>query len=186
MIPIHIFRTWRMKTKTWRMKTRYNSHSTNSFCVFTFVNTLQKVCHFFTLEVFKFNEQEEIYELHLVLPIDEFIEQECIPVGCVPSTAVAARGWLPRRGVSDQGVSTRGGCLPSGVSAEGMSAQGVYPSSEHVLGKLGVCIPACTGQVGVSACWDTHPPVDRILDTRLWKHYLSATMLRTVMKRNYC
>ena len=29
------------------------------------------------------------------------------------------------------------------------------------------------------------PPVDRILDTRLWKHYLAATSLRTVnMKRN--
>ena len=57
----------------------------------------------------------------------------------------------------------------------------VYPSmhwvggggvSEHALG--GGCLP--------SACWDTPPPhtVERILDTRLWKHYLSAITLLTV------
>ena len=28
--------------------------------------------------------------------------------------------------------------------------------------------------------WARHPPVDRILHTRLWRHYLSATTLRTV------
>ena len=42
-----------------------------------------------------------------------------------------------------------------------------------------------------SACWDTHPtqymlgytpPMNRILDTHLWKHYLSAT---TVADGNY-
>ena len=43
------------------------------------------------------------------------------------------------------GLSACGGCLPVG----------------------GVCLP--------SACWGTHLlPVDRILDTSLWKHYLSA------------
>ena len=31
-----------------------------------------------------------------------------------------------------------------------------------------VCVPACKGV-------DTPPSVDKILDTRLWKHYLSAT-----------
>ena len=39
------------------------------------------------------------------------------------------------------------------------------------------CLPGVSAQVhragGVSA--QVHPPVDRILDTRLWKHYLSAT-----------
>ena len=70
-------------------------------------------------------------------------------------------------------------CLPR-ESARGVSAQGgVYPSM-HWVG--GVCIPACTGwEVCPSACWDTHSPVvNRIIDTRLWKHYLSATTLRTV------
>ena len=43
----------------------------------------------------------------------------------------------------------------------------VYPS---MLWAGGVC---------TSAYWDI-PHVDRFLDTRLWKHYLSATTLRTV------
>ena len=38
------------------------------------------------------------------------------------------------------------------------------------------CIPACTG-----CGWHTSPSVNRILDTHLWKHYLSATTLRTVI-----
>ena len=59
-----------------------------------------------------------------------------------------------------------GGCLPRG---EG----GVYPGVRGVSvwgGCLpgGVCIPACTEA-------DNPSPVDRILDTRLWKYYLSAT-----------
>ena len=47
-----------------------------------------------------------------------------------------------------------GGCLPGEVSAWGCLTQ---------------CMPGYT------------PPVDRILDTSLWKHYLSATMLQTVI-----
>ena len=65
------------------------------------------------------------------------------------SSCLLVRGYLPRGivcpGVSAQGVG--GWCLPGG---EG----GCW------------CIPACT---------EADPPVDRILDTRLWKHYLSAT-----------
>ena len=50
---------------------------------------------------------------------------------------------------------------------------------------LGVCLPAVgiwsggclPAQGGVCACQGvyTSSPVDRIRDTRLWKHYLSAT-----------
>ena len=38
------------------------------------------------------------------------------------------------------------------------------------------CIPACT---------EVYPlPVDRILDTRLWKYYLASTLLRTVTRQH--
>ena len=53
-------------------------------------------------------------------------------------------------------VFVQGGVCPRG---------GVCPS--------GVCIPACTEA-------DT-PPMDRIFDIRLWKYYLAATSLRTVI-----
>ena len=98
-------------------------------------------------------------------------QQECIPVGCVPSAAVAARGCLPGRDVWP------GGCLPMGVSASVYTDAGIHTPlpGRHSPGVWpgGMCIPACT---------EAHPPVDRILDTRLWKHYLSATTLRTVIK----
>ena len=61
-------------------------------------------------------------------------------------------------------VSAQGGCLPGGLSAQRLSAKGV------------VCLegglPVCLGIRG--GC--TPPPVDRILDTRLRKHYLSAAL----------
>ena len=62
--------------------------------------------------------------------------------------------WCLPRGVCPGGVCPVRGCLPS----EGVSAQwgGVCPVR-------GVCPEGL------------HPPMDRILDTRLWKHYLSAT-----------
>ena len=80
--------------------------------------------------------------------------QECIPVGCVPSAAVAVceGGDVWPGGCLLAGICP-GGCLP-GMSAHGVSTQGVYPSMH--LGRH-------------------PPPVDRILDTCLWKHYLSAT-----------
>ena len=66
------------------------------------------------------------------------------------------------------GVSALGGCLlPGGLLQWGVSAprgRGVYPSMH----------------------WGRHPPfpppVDRILDTRLWKYYLGPTSLRPVMR----
>ena len=63
------------------------------------------------------------------------------------------------------------GCVPSAAVAVG---GGCIPACT---GQGWVCIPACTGQ-GVST-----PPhsMDRILDTRLGKHYLSATTLRTLI-----
>ena len=67
---------------------------------------------------------------------------------------VSASGVTVQRDVCLEGVYLGEGCLPMGMSA-----------------REGVCL---------SSCWDTHPPVNRILDTCLWKHYLSATTLRTV------
>ena len=51
-----------------------------------------------------------------------------------------------------------GGCLPRGVSGLG-----------------GVCLGVVCPGGGVCPGGYTPPPVERILDTRLWKHYLSAT-----------
>ena len=66
------------------------------------------------------------------------------------------------------------GCVPSAsVAAVGVSA----PRA---------CWDTHLRSVCYSACWDTPPSlVDRILDTRLWKHYLSATTLRTVKMQEY-
>ena len=78
-----------------------------------------------------------------------FIWQECILVGCVPSAAAVA------------------------VSVGGVSARGWLPGG----GCLGGCLPkgsVCLGGVCLGVCI---PPVDRILDTPLWKHYLSATIV---------
>ena len=56
----------------------------------------------------------------------------------------------------------RGGLCPGG----GLPRWGCVCLGEGCLPRV-VCIPACKGT-------DT-PPLGRILDTRLWKHYLSAT-----------
>ena len=70
---------------------------------------------------------------------------------------VCPGGSLPR-GLSAQGVCLPRGCLPRGCLPKGVSAwRGCLPGG-------GVCPGGCT-----------HPPVDRILDKHLWKHYLSAT-----------
>ena len=57
------------------------------------------------------------------------------------------------------------GCVPSTAVAVG---GGGLSSPVHA------GIPA-QGDVCPSACWDTPPSTDKILDTRLRKHYLSAT-----------
>ena len=57
----------------------------------------------------------------------------------------------------------------SGIGkGEGGVCSGVCVS-QHALGRWG-CLPQLPP-----------PPVDRILNTHLWKHHLSATMLRTVI-----
>ena len=63
-------------------------------------------------------------------------------------------------------------------------------SSSHVY--RGVCVWACTGWGRgvcpgecIPACTEADTPtVDRILDTHLWKYYLAATSLRTVVIPN--
>ena len=67
---------------------------------------------------------------------------------------VRCSGCLGRGGISRGGAVLRSGCLPwVRVSARGVFAQGRQTPP---------------------------PPVDRILDTRLWKHYLPQLLLRTV------
>ena len=95
--------------------------------------------------------------------------QEYIPVGCVPSAAVAVC-W----GVSAQGGCLPQGCLPGECLPRGVSAQGVSAQ--------GVSAQGASAQEGVSQhALRQIPPVDRILDTRLWKYYLAATLLRTLI-----
>ena len=68
------------------------------------------------------------------------------------------------RGVSGRGVFTRG-CLAKGVSARG-----------------DVCPGGVSAQGGVGWGCHTHPPCEQN-HRRLWKHYLAATTLRTVIRR---
>ena len=64
------------------------------------------------------------------------------------------------------GVCLPGGCLSRRVSARGCLPRGVYPSMH----------------------WGRHPlpPVNRILDTHLWKYYLATTSLQTVIMIVFC
>ena len=134
--------------------------------------------------------------------------QECIPVGCVPAARRPCSGVsFPGggvcqvrvvclvRGVGGGSARSGGGCLPGGGSAwsGGMCLPGpggvcqvrggvcqVQGGFCLVLG--GVCLLG--GGLGISqhALRQTpSPPVDRILDTRLWKYYLGPTSLRPVM-----
>ena len=90
------------------------------------------------------------------------LKQECIPVGCVPpaSVAVSERGVCPG-GSAWQGVSScQGGvCLPGGVYLPGGDCPGG-------LCQGGVC-------PGRGVCHT--PPVNRMTDRRVIKHYLPAT-----------
>ena len=99
------------------------------------------------------------------------------------SSHLGRRGGLPRGSVCLGGVCLPGGgvCLGRGVfqggSAWGCLSGGVCPGS--------VCLSE--GAEGGSACqMGVTPPLDRILDTRLWKHYLSATSFADGKKRNNC
>ena len=107
------------------------------------------------------------YEILDMWPI--LFGQECIPVGCVSSAALPICG---------------GGCLPGVVSVWGVSAQGGLSAQEGCLPR-GVSGGICTG-VYPSMHWGrSPPPVDRILDRRLWKHYLSATSFADDNKLKY-
>ena len=97
-----------------------------------------------------------ILTFHLFLACNNMLNQECIPVGCLSSAGLAVGG----------GGACLGGVCPGGVCL-GVSAP-VHAGIHSPLVRHG-------GGVCPSTCWDTHPPVHRILDTRLWKHYLSAT-----------
>ena len=92
-------------------------------------------------------------------------------VGCFPGR----EGYLPR-----------GGIWPGGVYL-GVSACGIVWLGGVWLG--GVCpggVSAQGGYVFPSMYWGRHPrPVDRILETHMWKYYLAATSLRTVEMLKY-
>ena len=88
--------------------------------------------------------------------VSTYSQQECIPVGCVPPASwphliVSGRGG----GACLGGMHARGACVPGDVHTWGACI-------------LGACVPGGRGCV-------PHPSVDRILDKRLWKHYLPAT-----------
>ena len=102
-------------------------------------------------------------------------------------------GRVSAQGVSAQGGCLHRGCLPGGVchggvcpgvsarevSARGYLAGGVYPGSVCPAGSVSQYTLGRRGGVCPVHAW-IHLPVDRILDIRLWKHYLSTTTLRTV------
>ena len=67
-----------------------------------------------------------------------------------------------------------GGACTDGVSSRGSICLGGEGVSARVSAWRGCSLPQC--KLGYT------PPVDRILDARLWKHYLSATSLRKVTR----
>ena len=87
----------------------------------------------------------------------------CLLWGSAWSRGVSARGCLVQRGVCSRGVSALGGCLVwrGAWSRAGVSGPGGV--SQHALRQT-----------------PSPLPVDRILDTRLWKYYLGPTSLRPV------
>ena len=86
------------------------------------------------------------------LPGDVSLRESVCPGGCLP------RGCLPRV------VSVGGGCFPRVCLSEGVCLGGSAQGN--------VCLGGCLPRGGVSA-WGgssqggVHPPVDKILDTRL-------------------
>ena len=101
-------------------------------------------------------------------------------------------------------VWPEGGCLPGGCLSRGVSVGGCLPGgvpcdlSHHafdvtcILSLLQLRLKSNAAAYIVvvmwpgKACWDTHPlPLDRILDTRLWKHYLPATTVACGNKKYF-
>ena len=121
-----------------------------------------------------------------------FNKQECIPVGCVPSAAVAVSPTM-------HGTPNPPRMTPAMHPSVMHTPCHTYPSGyvkmrSYYMDKTGVlpCIPPLH-----HACPTAAPPhhahtllcippnLDRILDTRLWKHYLSATTVADDNKRWY-
>ena len=120
------------------------------------------------------------------------IEQECIPVGCVPPARYRMGGSLSRgvsvRGVCVWGVSVLGslsmgslsgglclgGSLSRGVSVQGGLCPGVSLSG-------GLCLGGVSVQGGLPDRDLLPPPVNRMIDRQVQKHYLAATSLRAVI-----
>ena len=117
----------------------------------------------------------------------KYCKQDCIPVGCVlPACwpylpACSAPGGVPGPGgVCSGGVCTRGVCSRGDVCTwswggllQGCLFRGCVCSRVCTWSQGGVC-----SQWGVSAPGGVYlprhsPPVNRILDTRLWKYYLA-------------
>ena len=82
--------------------------------------------------------------------------RECLPEGCQPRGIICLGRCLP--GVICLGDVYPQGCLSWGCLPERFTLHLPRPRSRHTLDREA----------------DT-PAVDRILDTSLWKHYLSAT-----------
>ena len=87
------------------------------------------------------------------------------PRGCLLRGVCSPGGWWCLPGLGGVCLPGRGGLVPGGGSA--------------CLVRGGVW---CPGGVSQHALRQTaSPPVDRILDTRLWKYYFGPTSLRPVM-----
>ena len=79
------------------------------------------------------------------------------------------------------GVVCSGGVYSGGCLLLGDLLLGGVCSREGVCWQGGVCSRGCLLLGGRELVADTSP-VDRIIDTRLWKYYLAPTSLRTVTR----
>ena len=93
---------------------------------------------------------------------------------------VCSRGGVPGPLGGVPGLGE--GLFPGGVCL----VWGGVPGLGGVCSRGGVCVPGLGGVPGpegcIPACTEADTlPVDRILDTRLWKYYLGPTSLRPVI-----
>ena len=91
---------------------------------------------------------------------------------CSGHLGVEGRG-LPRSVYLEGRVSAWGRYLPKGVSLGGCLPRGIRGSLPRGM-PSGVCLGGVCPGVSAKGVYTT-PPVDKILDTRLWKHYPSPT-----------
>ena len=85
------------------------------------------------------------------------------------SRGLSARGLSAQWGVPRE-MSAQGGVYPGGSAQWGVCPVGVLPGGVCP----GGCIPACTEA-------DTPPTVNRMTDRQVYKHYLSANEVKTMM-----